>query len=150
MAARFSAATERALALVVEGRTIYEAAKVEDIAYNTLWKAIKRISGEREAGESTFQKLRKEHKELQEYTAEIAKTLRELHDYARQGSAYTRNPLCAKVDRLLASAPAIKEPGKRGVPKGTQTPKSTVSDETKNKIKQMLQHSAGKAASANL
>lgn len=147
--ARYSAATERALARVVERETIYAAAKKEGISYNTLWKAVKRISGEMEAGESTFQKVRNENKELHARIDELTDTLRALHEYAQQGPAYARDPLFAKVDMLLRPSPTTGSKGRHGAVKGRQAPRRELTDDAIGKIKLMLQQSAGGVSAAH-
>jgi hypothetical protein len=146
MAARFSAATERALALVAQKDkpiSIYKAAQVEGITYNTLWKAIKRISGEIGPEESTVQKLKKENQELLDFIQEATETLRLLHEYASQGATYTRNPLSKKVAAMLAATPERKTAGKRGVKKGQPAKRSELTDEVRDKIMSMLAQSSG-------
>jgi transposase-like protein len=117
MSARNSAATERAIARVVDAdESMYSAAKAEGITYNTLHNAIKRLNGAKPP-ESSSQKAIKTIDELRTAGELIQKAFLTADEYAQKIPEYVEkhSEYANELKNKLSSA-FIKTASKKGRP----------------------------------
>jgi hypothetical protein len=99
MSAKFSAPTERALARVQAGETMYAAAKAEGVSYNTVWLAVQRGKGVKPP-QSTSQKTKIQNDELRANGSDAYKAFVIADGFARVSPEY--------LDKFAVNADQIK------------------------------------------
>jgi hypothetical protein len=125
MSAKFSAATEKALARIDAGETMYAAAKAEGVVYNTVWLAVQRRNGVKPK-QSTSQKTKIENDALRVNGSSAFEAFVIADGFARVSPEYLEKHAAEAEDlkTRLATAFEVKV-SRKGRPASSTTKKST-------------------------